>query len=415
MIINAGRSVELSGFNPILSSPSQVAVGAYNSGNSSDLKITSPEIRLYNGGLIASYTFSSGDAGNVTINAPNSIDITIPVGDLSYNIPSGISSYAVPPPAPIQQALGLSSKLSGASGNIRIKTGQLSLFKSSITVGNLGTGTAGSVDIDANIVSLQNNSYIDAGTALGNGGNISLHANYVQLLGGSTISANIINPLATVRLLDIDTPYTFPFSGIGDGGNININTIFLTGSGSSSITANAFEGRGGNIRINTRGLFFSSDSFITASSQLGVNGTVDIKFNNQDPTRGITTVPKIAQESPKMASGCAAQSSTGRDILVVRGKDSPPPDSDEHIDSQPIWQRDFVSVEFTDPTAKLQSSAIKETTKIVEAQGWVIDEEGNVELVATIPNQVSHNNFLAASSCSSVSSVAEVFPSFKAK
>ncbi|MHC5732556.1 MAG: hypothetical protein ACYTXY_52580, partial [Nostoc sp.] len=94
---------------------SQVAVGAYKSGNSGNLKIISPEIRLDNGGIIASYTFSGGNAGDITIEAPSFLSITRPVNtrDFSYKFLSGISSYAVSPPVLIQQVLGLSSEVSG--------------------------------------------------------------------------------------------------------------------------------------------------------------------------------------------------------------------------------------------------------------------------------------------------------------
>lgn len=411
LLINAARSVELSGFNPILSSPSQVAVAAYKSGNSGNLKIISPEIKLDNGGIIASYTFSSGNAGDITIEAPSFLSITTPADtkDLSYEFLSGISSYAVSPPVLIQQVLGLSSEVSGAARSIKITTERLSLSKGSITVSNLGTGSAGNIDIDANIVSLKNNSSISGATALADGGNIFIHANDVQLFD-SIISASASNPKAAYRLLGIDFPYNLAPVGAGIGGNVTINTNILFSLGNSTITANAFRGRGGNIRINVRdGFLFSENSLVEASSELGINGTVQINglvINS----RGIKAAPEVVQETPKISSGCAAQSGTGTDMLTV-ASNSPPPNFDEHLDSQPIWQRNFISFESIKHSSELHLSTIKETTKIVEAQSWVIDSRGNVELVATAPNQVTLDSFLSTSSCTSLSSVVEVFPS----
>ncbi|QHG20535.1 filamentous hemagglutinin N-terminal domain-containing protein (plasmid) [Nostoc sp. ATCC 53789] len=417
LLINAARGVELSGFNPILSSPSQVAVGAYKTGNSGNLKIISPEIILDNGGIIASYTFSSGNAGDITIEAPNLISITTPVNtkDFSYEFLSGISSYAVSPPVLIQQVLGLSSKVSGAARSIKIKTERLSLSKGSITVSNLGTGTAGKVDIDANIVSMKNNSSISAATALADGGNIFIQASQVQLVD-SIISASASNSQVAYRLLGIDFPYSFVPTGSGNGGNININTIFLIGSENSSISANAFEGRGGNINIDTLGFFFSPNSFITATSQLGIDGTVQIDLTNRDPIGGTIAIPKIIQESHKIASGCAAQSAQSslvKNILTIRSSNSPPPDSDEQLYSQPFLESDSVSFELDKLPHESQSSITKETAKIVEAEGWIIDSKGNIELVATIPNQLRHNSFLATNPCSSVGSATRIFPSVK--
>ena len=406
LIISADRSVELSGFNPILSSPTQASVVAYGSGNSGDLKITSPQVRLYNRGIIASYTFSSGNSGKVTIEASNFVDITTPtnIEALSYNFMSGIGSYAVSPPPSIQQVLGLSSEISGASGSIKIKTGQFSLSKGSITVSNLGTGSAGNIDIDANIVSLKNNSSISAATALADGGNIFISANYVQLLD-SIISASASNPQAAYHLLGIEFPYSLAPTGTGKGGNININTTLLTGLRNSSIKANAFEGRGGNIRINARGLFFSPDSFITATSQLGVDGTVENNSFYYYPI-DLEPVPVIVTETPKIVSGCAAQSGTESNILIV-ASNSPPPKFDEHLDSQPIWQRNSISSKPDELSSKLQLATIKETTEIVEAQSWVIDSRGNVELVAIAPNQATPDSFFSTIPCTSVDSIAE--------
>ncbi|RCJ40576.1 hypothetical protein A6770_37885 [Nostoc minutum NIES-26] len=414
LIVNANRSVELSGFNPILSSPSQVAVGAYYSGNSGNLKFISPTIRLYNGGLIASYTFSSGSAGNVTIEAPNFIDITTPtnIENLSYSFPSGISSYAVTPPLPIQKLLNLSSEVSGEASSIKIKTGQLSLSKGSITVSNAGTGSAGNVDVNANIISLQNNSSISAATALGNGGNIFLHANNVQLFGKSTISASATNPLVAIRLLNINAPYKLTVTGSGNGGNIDINTIFLIASQNGQITADAFKGRGGNIYINTQGLFITPDTQITSNSQLGIDGTVEIDFQDRNPSQ-VKVQPEAIAQTPEIASICPGRSGAIAGKFVFRGRESALFELNKPLYNQSFLESSFVPVEENKPLAKTRSSTIEENTQIVEAQGWVLDSNGQVTLVATKPNEVTPNSSLNSSSCSSVTPVSQLFPSIE--
>ncbi|MHC5829451.1 MAG: hypothetical protein ACYT04_79410, partial [Nostoc sp.] len=42
---------------------------------------------------------------------------------------------------------------------------------------------------------------------------------------------------------------------------------------------------------------------------------------------------------------------------------------------------------------------VNEPTQIVEAQGWVIDANGNVVLVAQVPTGSPHNSSLVATSC----------------
>lgn len=383
LIINAGRSIQLSGFNPILSSPSQVAVGAYKSGNSGDLRITSPEIRLNNGGNIASYTFSSGNAGNITIEAPNLIDITTSAntGDSSYEFLSGISSFAIPAPLLIQQVLGLSSEISGAARNIQIKTGRLSLSKGSITVSNLGTGSAGNVDIDANIISLENNSSISAATALGDGGNISLHSNHVQLIGNSNISASASNPQIAYGFLGINFPYSLAPTGTGTGGNITINTTTLAALKNSHITANAFKGQGGNIQINGKLLIRSPDSNFTASSELGIDGTVELNFLSRNPVSAQSEPEGISEDHPQIASSCQGQSGVAASELVISGIDRLPLSPNDVPPIKATWQDNFVSGQINNNLEELKSQT-KQTTQIVEAQGWVQDSYGNVTLTA---------------------------------
>ncbi|MFN6568180.1 filamentous hemagglutinin N-terminal domain-containing protein [Dendronalium sp. ChiSLP03b] len=405
LIINANRSIELSGFIPILFSPSQIAVGTYNSGNSGNLKINSPEIRLQNGGFIASYTFSSGNAGSITIEAPNFINITTlaNTNDVSYEFLSGISSYAVVPPPLIQKILGLSYKVSGDASDIKIKTAQLSLSRSSIAVSNLGSGLAGKLDISANKVFLTNDSSISAVTASGNGGNIFLKANQVLLSDESTISATASNLQEALRLLNIPSNFSDNLSpnGFGIGGNITIDTDILTASNKSAITANAFLGQGGNIRINTQGLLISPDTRITASSERGIDGTVEINFQDRNPSQTKVQPEAIAQ-TPEVASVCQGRSGSVASKFVNVGTGGLPASPKKQVYSNFGWQENSIP-QSIDNSEQPKTLVNDEPTKIVEAQGWMLNSSGDVVLTAEA-NPVTANNSLSARSCSTANS-----------
>jgi filamentous hemagglutinin family protein len=399
LIVNASQGIKLSGFNPfIVIGASQLAVATFSAGDAGNLTINTPKVFLQNGGSINSYAFAIGNAGSIKINAYNSVDITREGSNgLNYELPFGISSYATPSSDTTQQELlNVPITPNGTSGDVTINTSRLNVRDGGvINVSNLGNGNAGILRINANAIFLDNSGSIVAATVSGEGGDLFINSSFLGLRRGSNINVTA--------------------GGSGNGGNIDINTIFLTASKNSSITANAFEGRGGNIRINTRGLFFSTDSIITASSQLGVDGTVEVNDFYTNPA-DIKAAPEIVPETPKMASGCAAQSAQSglvKSILTLRGSNSPPPESDEQLYSQPFLGSDSVSVEPDKLPHESQSSITKETAKIVEAEGWITDSKGNVELVATIPNQPPQNSFLATSPCSSVGSATKVFPSVK--
>ncbi|WGV29100.1 filamentous hemagglutinin N-terminal domain-containing protein [Halotia branconii] len=354
---------------------------AFGQGNSGNLAISTPKLIVGEQATINTSTTGSGSAGFVDINA---FDIEVKSG-------ASISSAVIVANASTQQQLSSPPNPSGDTGKVRINTNQLRLTNGIISVRNLGKNEGGTLEINSKYISLDKESLITAATIFGEGGNISLNSQYLQLRRGSSINATAGNS--------------------GNGGNININTRFLVGSGNSSIAANAFEGRGGNIQINTRGFFFSPGSIITASSQLGIDGTVKINDFHVNPT-DIKAAPAIVAETPAMASGCTAQSGIGKNMLTV-ASNTPPPNFDDHLDPQPIWHRDSILVNSTEPSAKLPPSTVKESTKIIEAQGLVANSRGNIELVVTIPDQVTPNSFLSARTCSSVGSVTEVFPSMK--
>lgn len=381
--LNATNSVQLLNSVELINSdreyvPSYLAASTFGTGDAGNLIINTSKMVVGDMATVNTSTIGSGSAGSVTINA------------FDLEIRNRVSSSAIIPDSDTQKVFGVPSVPSGSPGEVNINTESLRITDGGqVSVSNEGTSSdAGRLTINARSITLNNKSSITTATASGEGGNIDINTQNLQL-HNSTISATA--------------------EGNGNGGNIDINTQLLTSSENSSIKADAFKGRGGNIRINTQGLFFSRNSRITASSQLGVNGTVDINGFYANPT-DIKATSEIVKEPPKMASGCAAQSGTGRDILTV-ASNRPLPNFDEHLDPQPIWQKNSgYSVESIELPVKSQPSTIKETTKIVEAQGWVINSRGNVELVTTIPNQPTPGSFLAASSCSSVGSVTKLFP-----
>ncbi|MHC0068519.1 two-partner secretion domain-containing protein, partial [Nostoc sp. UIC 10890] len=377
--LNATDSVHLLNSVELINSdreyvPSYLAASTFSAGDAGNLIINTSKMVVGDMATVNTSTIGSGSAGSLTINA------------FDLEIRNRVSSSAIRPDSDTQKVFGVTSVPSGSPGEVNINTGSLRITDGGqVSVSNEGTSTdAGRLTINARSITLDNKSSITTATASGEGGNIDINTQNLQLRN-STISATA--------------------EGNGNGGNIDINTQILTGSENSSIKANAFEGRGGNIQINARGLFLSPDSFITTRSQLGVDGTVQINGFNVNPA-GIKAAPEIVTETPNMVSGCAAQSGTGSDMLIV-ASNTPPPKFDEHLDSQPIWQRNSISSKSDEVSSKLQLSTIKETTEIVEAQSWVIDSRGNVELVAIAPNQATPDNFFSAIPCTSVDSVAE--------
>ena len=167
---------------------------------------------LQNGGQISSSTYAAGDAGDVFVNASNSIKVS---GMNSiFLIPTQITSSAINSSISGQKLLGLPPFSSGKSGNTTIDTSHLRIADGGLISGrNEGTGIAGKLTVNASSIFLDNKGSITASTASGEGGNVNLNAQNLQLRHNSLITAAA--------------------GGSGNGGNINIYTATLAGGAST--------------------------------------------------------------------------------------------------------------------------------------------------------------------------------------
>lgn len=395
LTINADQSVELSDFNPFVPLAStQLAVGAFSTGNAGTLTVNTTKIILQNGSNINSYTLGKGNAGSVIVNVSDSIDITRENSNgLVYNQPFGISSTAAFTSSEIQQLLGLPTVTDGDAGDIIINTNRLSLKDNTlVNVSSFGTSNAGNLIINANNINLDN-SNIAAASILGQGGNIFLSSSLLQLRSGN------ISTTAGIQ------------GGSSNGGNIRIDTDILAATDNSAITANAYQGRGGNIRIDTQGLFISSDTQITASSQKGINGTVDINtlFTNPNQSK---IQPQAITEAPRIASPCQA-SNQAESSFVNTGSEGLAGKITDSLISRSTWQRNFVSLEGNN-SEQPKPSTNEQPTEIVEAQGWIMNANGDIALVAQADPESAYTS-ASFSTCYVQPSTAQVSSQTKTK
>ncbi|MGB3755278.1 MAG: S-layer family protein [Rivularia sp. (in: cyanobacteria)] len=375
------QSIKLIGLNFDTFTPSGLAATSLGIGNAGNLTVNTGNLVLKDGGRVDSSTLASGNSGSVTINATDFIEVsgTVP-GSVN---PSLIISSANITDESFRQFLGLPDFPSGDSGNVDIKTPILKVNNGGeVTVKNQGTGKGGILNINANSILLNSKGKITASTQSGGGGNIDLQVKDGLILRNqSLISAEA--------------------GGTGDGGNININSPVIAGLENSDIIANALQGDGGNININTQGLFglqfrdeLTTDSDITASSQFGVNGTVEINNPAIDPSSTLVKLPSdVIDSSQEVASGCSINQ--GNSFTVV-GKGGLAANPEEAVAEVNVW-RDLRDLSIFEGEKKRDVQTRENSIKpIVEATGWVVDEQGNIEFVAQSGIQ---NNWQKVSNC----------------
>ena len=232
------------------------SINAIGEGNGGDIKITTGSLSISNIGNVSSISASQGDAGNITINALDTVSV----------MGNGIIS------APVL------SDAVGNGGNIEINTPNFLLDFSTVSADSLGQGNAGDIAITTEQLTLNNFSVISADiSGEGDAGNINIKAtNSLTLTGGS--GGSIIS--ASVRE-----------SATGNAGDTNIETQRLTLSEGSQISNITFgNGNAGDITINTSGTIsvdgqspdgFGSGIFSTVElGAVGNSGGIEINTSS---------------------------------------------------------------------------------------------------------------------------------------
>ncbi|MEH1836342.1 MAG: filamentous hemagglutinin N-terminal domain-containing protein [Nostoc sp.] len=445
LIINASDSVELIGGAsiPVLRDGSDLISSGlfsatYNDKNAGSITINTTKLRIEGGARISTssegiYNYitnqltpaNTGKAGNLTVNASESVELigTSPNGSRLSGLFSGTEGP-------------------GDSGNLTLTTGQLIIKdgaaitvssqarKNVIYIGDPNNlGKAGDLNITARSILLDNKGKLTSNSESGKGGNITLQVqNLLLMRRESKITTNA----DTARLG-------------GDGGNIIINApngfIVAPPSGNSDITANAFSGSGGKITITAKNIFgfvprtradverldlkeINPNNLptndITAFSQQNpsLNGTVQINSPDADPSKELVELPvNVVDASRQIVARCNSGGKIARSSFIVTGRGGIAADPTEPLMADAVltdWitlkpesknradgiqKRVVVQAQRNTDEKSQKVNYVNEPIQIVEAQGWVIDANGNVVLVAQVPTASPHNSSLTATSC----------------
>ncbi|KAM3092143.1 filamentous hemagglutinin N-terminal domain-containing protein [Phormidesmis sp. 146-35] len=374
--VTATRSIEVIGESsvPVSSNISAITLA---DGNAGSVIVTTPKLVIRNGGIVTSDNFARGQGGNVLINAIESIEIT----GKGTPLPSRISASAVSLPESSRRVFGTPLVPTGASGSVTINTGQLRISNGGVAgVEHPGTGNAGTLRINAHSVILEGQGSITAATRSGEGGNLDIQ-------------------VSDTLVLRRNSQITTSALGSGNGGNIDINTAFAIAvpQENSDIQANAVAGQGGNVRINAQGIFGIEArsqptplSDITASSELGVAGTIAIQQPDVQPEEGTINLPNTFA-APPLAQGCNPGSNQTASF-VNTGRGGVPTNPNDPIVADTLWQDTEDSVQPVSSATPQRNNpqSSEPEVSIVEAQGWIMNSDGTVILVANAPTVTPH-------------------------
>jgi len=288
--VNVKNAVDLAGGETTIFS--NVELEGKGNGGNIDIKATT--LSLADGAQLQTLVKSDGqgDAGNVNVKVTGGVDIA----GVNGTKKSGISSNVQP-------------RVEGNGGNIFIDSGDFSLSDGAeIDASNSGKGNVGNIKINSPKITLDNQAQLNAKSASGNGGNINLNSDLLLLRRNSQITTSA----GTAE------------KG-GDGGDIDINSRFIVAipEENSDISANAYIGTGGNIQIKSQGIFgiesrpepTEKSSDITASSQFGVNGVININVPDTSSIQNSFTQfsPNVIDTNALIANSCISRGIKGQE------------------------------------------------------------------------------------------------------
>ncbi len=333
-------------------------------GNAKDLRLQTRRLLLQDGARVAAASLGQGNAGNLTIQATDSVEIT------------GFGTNPDGSPNPTQ--LSALSTGTGNAGTLTIETNRLTVGNAAqAIVSSSGTGNPGNLRVEAPIVQLDRGA-LQAESATGRGGNISLsRSRNVQLRNQSIISAD---------------------SGPGGSeGDININTETIVLLEGSRIITDAEAPQGGsNIRIqapnNSRlAVFTSSDSIIRARGEVTVEGEVEVQPPDLPQVEVIDATQLVAQACPAENQG---------NSFYVTGRGGLPPSPDDTLNGDLFWED--LRIGEQGRSRSISNSPLPKPnshSQIIEAQGWTIGTKGEVILTAKASEVTPHQGRLIPSGC----------------
>ena len=224
------------------------------------------------------------------------------------------------------------------------------------------------------------------------GGDISLVTDSLLMNNNSLISTSVLD-------------------STGGGGNITIdNSGFIIGENNSDIKADAVFGPGGNIQITAQGIFLDLDSEITASSQFGTDGVVQINLTESDEQLGTVSFPdRLSTPNAVIVSSCPVPETN---TFTVTGSGGLPENPNSYLRGRTVWQdtRRLASNSTNSEDIQPDSASNRldleqqnaKMSPIVESQGWIINQRGNIELVAANPQKISPNAWYQGINCGKI-------------
>ena len=449
-IVNSGTSVAASG----------LFARSEGAGAAGDVKINTPELLVQEAAQVSASTSDIGTGGSVQVNASESVflnkqgslltessgaglagDLTIDTRQLILQEGSKISASTLLSQGgsvtlqdletlQVNDSLISASTQTGIAGNLTVTASESVQLSGvgGLSVEATDGGTAGSLTVETGQMSVQDEARVTVSSPSGQAGNLTITADTLFLnrgtisaeTGESDLEGGANITLQGLDLLRMENESLISANALGtsNGGNVTIDSTFIvaippTGIEGSDIVANAVEGNGGRVSITTQGLFgieFRSQrtplNDITVSSEFGIAGVFEQTTPGVDPSRGLAELPTdVVDASRQIDRRCTATEGTEeRGSFTITGRGGLPPSPNNTLQGESVvtnWVALDSNVESNNSQATTSSSESM-SRQTVEAQGWVVNEKGQVVLTAASPIVTPQGEWLNPAKCNAL-------------
>ena len=374
-------------------------------GSANNLSINTQKLIVRDGGLISASALSRSGPKKLSLGSGGTLDIT--ASDL-VKVSGGTKDST----GYRNSALTTLTEGAGNGGDLILTTDKLIIEDGgqvSAETKYLGTGMAGNLIIDADSILLNNDAKLTADTRSANvdpnreQATININSQDLIMRRGSNITTKARNENVV-------------------GGNINIDSgiIVAIPNENSNISADSANFRGGNVRIETQGIFGTqfrpeptdkSDITATGATQ-NLSGTVEINEPEIDRSNAEELPTDVVDVSGLIEQNLCEASQDSEFIITGRG--GIPTSPTEALEADAGWEDWRIlprnrsnmqqRVRKTKPKVDNREANQKNRPlKIVEAQGWVVDVNGDIIFTAHPPSANPHTSALIDLNCHSFS------------
>nr|RNJ68317.1 MAG: S-layer family protein [Leptolyngbya sp. IPPAS B-1204] len=259
----------------VIEQNSLLSTSNFDSGRAGNIDLTTSRLTVQTGGQIGSITYSSGQGGDVTVNAAESIT----VADISLS------------PTILDFPLSLifaNSRGSGPSGSLNLSTERLQVRSGGqISVATFASGNAGNLTIRANTIELigtpvdaNGRPLLDEGLPIsgglfvgtdigssGNGGTLRIQTQRLRIRDGAILQATTYGS-GRAGNIDVRASEAIEVSGVSEQGGFPARIAATSGGVREFSTPQSRRatGSGGNLRLSTANLTVRDQGLITVSS-----------------------------------------------------------------------------------------------------------------------------------------------------